>query len=155
MDPLLPVSNTRTMQQSIAEQSAQPKFTMALFTFFAAVGLALATVGLFSVLSFLVSRRTREIGVRMALGAQRGDVMRLVLKDGGRLAGLGILLGTIASVGAARVVRSQVDLFQINSIDPVSFGAVILLLCLVALLASLLPARRAAKVDPMVSLRHE
>jgi putative ABC transport system permease protein len=155
MDPLLPVSNTRTMQQSIAEQSAQPKFTMALFTFFAAVGLALATVGLFSVLSFLVSRRTREIGVRMALGAQRGDVMRLVLKDGGRLAGLGILLGTIASVGAARVVRSQVDLFQINSIDPVSFGAVILLLSMVALFASLLPARRAAKVDPMVSLRHE
>jgi ABC-type antimicrobial peptide transport system permease subunit len=82
-------------------------------------------------------------------------VMRLVLKDGGRLAGLGILLGTIASVGAARVVRSQVDLFQINSIDPVSFGAVILLLSMVALLASLLPARRAAKVDPMVSLRHE
>jgi ABC-type antimicrobial peptide transport system permease subunit len=81
--------------------------------------------------------------------------MRLVLKDGGRLAGLGILLGTIASLGAARVVRSQVDLFQINSIDPVSFGAVILLLSLVALLASLLPARRAAKVDPMVSLRHE
>jgi putative ABC transport system permease protein len=155
MDPLLPVGNTRTVQQSISEQTAQPRFTMALFTLFAAVGLALSTVGLFSVLSFLVSRRTREIGVRMAMGAQRGDVIRLVLKGGGRLAGLGILVGTFASVGAARIVRSQMDLFQINSIDPVSFGAVIVLLSLVAMLACWLPARRAAKVDPMVSLRHE
>jgi putative ABC transport system permease protein len=128
---------------------------MSLFAFFAAVGLVLATVGLFSVLSFLVSRRTREIGVRMALGAQRRDVMELVLKDGGRLAGWGILVGTIASVGAVRIVGSQVDLFQINSTDPVSFAAVVVLLGLVAMLACWLPARRAAKVDPMVALRHE
>jgi putative ABC transport system permease protein len=155
LDPVLPVGNTRTVEQSISEQTAQPKFTMALFTFFAAVGLVLAAVGLFSVLSFLVSRRTREIGVRMALGAQRNDVMRLILKDGGRLAGWGILVGTIASVGAARIVGSEVDLFQIDSTDPVSFAAVAGLLGLVAMLACWLPARRAANVDPMVALRNE
>jgi predicted permease len=155
LDPVLPLGNTRTVEQSLSEQTAQPKFTMSLFAFFAAVGLVLATVGLFSVLSFLVSRRTREIGVRMALGAQRRDVMELVLKDGGRLAGWGILVGTIASVGAVRIVGSQVDLFQINSTDPVSFAAVVVLLGLVAMLACWLPARRAAKVDPMVALRHE
>ena len=155
IDPLMPVSETRTVEQTISEQTAQPKFTMALFALFAAVGLALAMVGLFSVLSFLVSRRTREIGVRMALGAQRGDVMRLVLKDGSRLALMGIVVGAVASVGATRVVGSGIDLYQVNPTDPISFGSVIVLLSVVAMLACWLPARRAAKMEPMVSLRHE
>ena len=155
LDPQLPVGNTRTLEQSIDEQTAQPRFTMALFTLFAAFGLALATVGLFSVLSFLVSRRTREIGVRMALGAQRGDVLRLVLKDGGRLAGLGILVGSIASIGAARVIASQVGLFHVSSFDPVSFVTVIVLLGWVALAACWIPARRAASVNPTEALRSE
>lgn len=155
MDAQLPLGNTRTIGQSLTEQRAQPRFTMTLFSLFAAVGLALATVGLFSVLSYLVTRRTREIGVRMALGARRGDVLGLILKDGGRLAGLGILVGTIASIGAARVVGSQVELFNVTSTDPVSFVAVIALLGFVAMAACWLPARRAARVDPMVALRTE
>jgi putative ABC transport system permease protein len=155
MDPLLPVSNTTTLGQTMSEQTAQPRFTMALFSLFAAVGLAWATVGLFSVLSYLVTRRTREIGVRMALGAQRGDVLRLVLKDGGRLAGLGIVIGVVASLGVARFVGSQVDLFHVNPLDPVSFVTVIVLLGLVALAACWFPAHRAASVNPTEALRSE
>lgn len=155
MNPQMPLQNTSTIEQALAQEAAQPRFTMALFTLFAAVGLALATVGLFSVLSYLVTCRTREIGVRMALGAQRGDVLRLILKDGGGLAGLGILLGTIASLGVAHFVASQMELFKTNSTDPVSFAVVIALLSAVALAACWLPARRAARVDPMIALRHE
>jgi putative ABC transport system permease protein len=155
LNPQLPVQNTSTLEMAMAQESAQPRFTMALFSLFAVAGLALATVGLFSVLSYLVTCRTREIGVRMALGAQRGDVLRLVLKDGSALAGLGILVGTIASVGVVRFVGSQMELFKINSLDPVSFAVVISLLSAVALAACWLPARRAARVDPMIALRHE
>ncbi len=155
MDSQLPVANTRTIEESMKDQTAQPRFTMALFSLFAVVGLALATVGLFSVLSYLVSRRTREIGIRMALGAQRHQVLGLVLKDGGRLAGLGILIGIIASLGVARFVGSQVDLYHVKAIDPVSFVTVIVVLGTVALLACWLPARRAASVNPNEALRSE
>jgi ABC-type antimicrobial peptide transport system permease subunit len=155
MNPQLPVENTSTIEQAMAQERAQPRFTMALFTLFGAVGLVLAMVGLFSVLSYLVTCRTREIGVRMALGAQRGDVLRLILKHGGGLAALGILVGTLASLGVARFVGSQLELFKINSLDPFSFAVVIALLSAVALAACWLPARRAARVDPMVALRHE
>ncbi len=155
LDSQLPLGNTRTIEESMKEQTAQPRFTMALFSLFAAVGLALATVGLFSVLSYLVSRRTREIGIRMALGAQRHQVLGLVLKDGGRLAGLGILIGTIASLGVAQLIGSQVDLYHVKAIDPVSFVTVIVVLGTVALLACWLPARRAASVNPNEALRSE
>ena len=155
LDSQLPLGNTRTIEESMKEQTAQPRFTMALFSLFAAVGLALATVGLFSVLSYLVSRRTREIGIRMALGAQRHQVLGLVLRDGGRLAGLGILIGTVASLGVARFVGSQVGLYHVKAIDPVSFVSVIVMLGSVALLACWLPARRAASVNPNEALRSE
>jgi putative ABC transport system permease protein len=155
MDPQLPVGNTQTVEKAMMEQRLQPRFTMALFSLFAGVGLALATVGLFSVLSYLVTLRTREIGVRMALGAQRADVLGLVLKDGGLLAGLGIVIGAIASIGAARFVGSRVELFQVNSIDPVCFAVVILVLSVVALAACWFPARRAASVNPTEALRSE
>jgi putative ABC transport system permease protein len=155
MDPLLPLGNTRTIEQSMAEQRLQPRFTMALFSLFAGLGLVLATVGLFSVVAYLVTRRTREIGVRMALGAQRGDVLRLVLMDGGRLASLGIVLGAVSSVGATRLLGSRVTLFGVDGFDPWSFAIVIGLLVLVTLTACWLPARRAARVDPMEALRSE
>jgi predicted permease len=155
IDPLLPVRNAGAVERALSQQTAQPRFMMALFSLFAAVGLTLATVGLFSVLSYLVARRSREIGVRMALGAQRADVLKLVLKDGGRLAALGIFVGTLGSLAAVRLVGSQVDLFQVGSIDPVSFGAVIALLAVVALAACWFPARRAASVNPAEALRGE
>jgi putative ABC transport system permease protein len=155
MDPQLPVRNVRTFQDALQEETVQPRFTMALFSLFAVFGLALATAGIYSVLSYLVSQRTREIGVRIALGAQRGDVRALILKDGGRLAVLGILLGTLASLGAARLLTSQIELFGVGATDLVSFLGVVLLLGLVSAIACWLPARRATKVDPMTALRYD
>jgi putative ABC transport system permease protein len=155
MDPQLPVGNLRTIEDSLLDQTVQPRFTMALFSLFAVFGLALATAGIYSVLSYLVSQRTREIGVRMALGAQRRDVLGLILRDGGRLAGLGILLGTIASIAAARLIASQIELFGVASTDLVSFLGVVLLLSLISAAACWVPARRASSVDPMVALRYE
>jgi putative ABC transport system permease protein len=155
MDPQMPVGNVRTIEEALLSQSVQPKFTMLLFGLFAVFGLALATAGIYSVLSYLVSQRTREIGVRIALGAQRRDVLGLILKDGGRLAGLGILLGTLASIATARLVASQIELFGVAATDLVSFLGVVVLLSLISAVACWLPARRATKVDPMVALRHE
>jgi predicted permease len=155
MDPQLPLRNVRTIEDALLDETVQPRFTMALFSLFAVFGLALATAGIYSVLSYLVSQRTREIGVRMALGAQRRDVLRLILKDGGRLAGLGILFGTLASLAAARLVASQLELFAVASTDVVSFLGVVLLLSLISAIACWLPARRATKVDPMTALRCE
>jgi putative ABC transport system permease protein len=106
-------------------QTAQPRFTMALFSLFAALGLALAAAGIYSVLSYLVSRRTREIGVRMALGAQRADVLRLIFRAGGKLVAAGALIGILASVGVARLLGSQLELFQVSIIDPVAFLGVV------------------------------
>ncbi len=155
IDPLLPIRNTRTLEQALVDQTVQPRFTMTLFSLFAAVGLALAAAGLFSVLSYLVTRRTREIGVRMALGAQRSDVLKLALKDGGRLAGLGLAIGVVVGLGAARYLGSQIDLYQVSPTDPVSFIGVVLSLGFVAFLASWFPARRAASVNPVEALRSE
>ncbi len=155
MDPQLPLRNLRTFEDAMRDQTVQPRFTMALFSLFAAFGLALATAGIYSVLSYLVSQRTREIGVRMALGAQRSDVLGLILKDGGRLALLGILIGTLGSLAAARLLASQIELFGVAATDLVSFLGVVLLLGLVCAVACWLPARRATKVDPMTALRYE
>jgi putative ABC transport system permease protein len=155
MDPQLPLRNERTIQQALEDFTVQPRFTMVLFSLFGVFGLGLATVGIYGVLSYSVTQRTREIGVRMALGAEQWDVLGLILRNGGQLAGLGILLGGLASLPAARVVASQIELFNVSPIDLVSFFAVILLLSVVSAAACWLPARRAARVDPMVALRHE
>lgn len=155
IDPLLPVGNPRTIKQALVEQRLQPRFTMTLFSLFAVVGMSLAMVGLFSVLSYLVTRRAREIGVRMALGARRSDVLRLILRDGGRLAAVGILIGGVASVGATRLLGSRIPLHGAGTFDPMSLAVVVVLLGAIALVACWVPARRAARVDPMVALRTE
>ncbi len=128
---------------------------MALFSLFAALGLALAMAGIFSVLSYLVSMRTREIGVRMAMGAQPRDILYLIFRAGGRLVGLGLVIGILASLGVTRLLGAQLELFQARSFDPVSFLGVAVLIGSVTALACFIPARRATKVDPVVALRQD
>jgi len=126
---------------------------MALFSAFAALGLALGAAGIYSVLSFHVTRRTHELGVRLALGASRGHVAGLLMKMGGRLIAIGLAVGIPASFAASRLLRSQ--LFGVEAADPLAYVAVTLAIGLVAAAACYVPARRAARVDPMVALHQE
>ena len=126
---------------------------MRLLGFFAAVALFLAALGLYGVLAFAVTERTREIGIRIALGAGSGAVMRLVVGQGLRLAGTGVAIGIVAAMLFGRLIESQ--LFEVRSFDPLTIAAMVCTLMAAALLASWLPARRAMRADPMVSLRYE
>jgi putative ABC transport system permease protein len=148
-----PLGRPFTVSEIIEQEIVQPRFTMALFTAFAVLGLALAAAGIYSVLSFHVTRRTHELGVRMALGAPRGHVLALMLTMGGRLVGAGLLVGLLASIASTRVLRSQ--LVGIQAADPLAYAVVIAVLGLVTLIACYIPARRAAGVDPIIALRQE
>jgi len=155
IDAALPVSEPHTFEEILTNGQAHPRFISVLFSFFGALGLLLALAGIYSLLSYLVVQRTREIGVRIALGAQRRDVLRLIIRKGASLVGVGVILGLGAGFVGARLLASQVDLFQVKSTDPISFLGVTVLLGTVAAVACLVPANRASKVDPMVALRHE
>jgi len=148
-----PLSRPITLQEVLGFETVQPRFNMALFSFFGMLGLALAAVGIFSVLSYSVARRTHEIGVRMALGAERGEVLGLMLGMGGKLVLVGLAAGLVGSFVLARFLRSEV--FQVPVTDPLSISGVVILLSAAAFLACLLPARRASRLDPMAALRHE
>jgi putative ABC transport system permease protein len=148
-----PLTRPITLQEVLGFETVQPRFNMALFSFFGMLGLALAAVGIFSVLSYSVVRRTHEIGVRMALGAERADVLGLMLGMGGKLVLSGLAAGLAGSFGLARFLQSEV--FQVPVSDPLSISGVVIVLTAVAFLACLLPARRASRLDPMVALRHE
>lgn len=126
---------------------------MLLLGSFAALAVALASIGMYGVISYSVARRTREIGIRMALGAHRNDVFRMVVGEGARLAATGICIGILASLAATRLLTKF--LYVIQPTDPLTFSAVSILLIGIALLACYLPARRATKVDPMITLREE
>ena len=153
MDPDQPLGRPITLSELQGQEVVQPRFTMALFSAFAALGLALAAAGIYSVLSFHVTRRTHELGVRMALGAPRRHVLGLMLAMGGRLVLVGLVVGIAASVAATRLLRSQ--LFGVQPTDPLAYAVVVLMLGLVTLVACYIPARRAASVDPIVALRQE
>lgn len=148
-----PLGRPITLSEVLGEEVVQPRFTMALFSAFAALGLALAASGIYSVLSFHVTRRVHELGVRMALGAPRHHVLGLMLTMGGRLVVTGLVIGVAASLASTRLLRSQ--LFGVEPADPVAYVAVALLLGAVGIVACYIPARRAAAVDPMVALRQE
>ena len=152
LDPTLP-AQIETLQQRVKKLADRPRFETTLVGFFATTGLVLAVIGLYGVISFLVAQRTQEIGVRMALGATRGDILKLVLGKGMRLIVLGGSIGFAASLGVSRVLSSL--LFSIGPHDPVSFTVVGILLVLVALLAIMIPAGAATRVNPMVALRCE
>jgi predicted permease len=153
VDPDQPVWKVRSMESLVSRDVSPARFTMALTGAFALLALVLAAVGVYGVMSYAVVQRTREVGIRMALGAQRIQVLRLVLGRGMRVVAVATVLGVLVSLAAARLLESQ--LFGVTATDPVTFALVPLVLASVALLACYLPARRAARVDPMVALRSE
>ncbi|MGI8821388.1 MAG: ABC transporter permease [Chthoniobacterales bacterium] len=142
-----------TVQQIVAASFDNRRFSMVILGIFAGAALLLAMVGLYGVMAYITAQRTAEVGIRMALGAQRGDMLRMILRQSLLLAGAGVAVGILAAMGATRLLTSM--LYGIGSADVVTYGCVVLLLALAALLASYLPARRAMQVDPMVALRQE
>ena len=153
MDATLPLAQVRTMDELLDESLVQQRFRTWLISGFAALALLLSAIGIYALISYSVSQRTREIGVRVALGAQRRNVLGMVLKEGLKLLLFGLLLGWVGALAATRVLRSL--LYSTSATDAVSFVATSLTLIAVALLACYIPARRATKVDPMVALRYE
>ena len=153
VDPDQAVSDVATMDQVFSDSVARPKFQLVLLVVFAGIAVLLATIGVYGVVSYSVSQRTQEIGIRVALGARSGDVSRLVLREGLLLGGLGVAVGLAAAFATTRVLGSL--LFDVTPTDPVTLASVAFLLLAVALAATLWPARRATKVDPMMALRYE
>jgi putative ABC transport system permease protein len=153
IDKTIPIYDVATMSERIGEQTGRSRFTGWLMTIFAGIALVLATVGLYGVMSYAVTRRTQEIGVRMALGASRGNVLLLVLRQGMPLILAGIVMGLAVALGLTRLISTL--LYGVTPTDAFTFGSVSALLVLVALFACWLPARRASRVDPIHALRHE
>jgi predicted permease len=153
IDANLPLFNIKTLAKQVDESLAQERLIGAVSSFFGLLALLLAAIGLYGIMAYAVSRRTHEIGVRMALGAHRGAVLRMVLRQGMKLVLIGTGLGLAASLAVTRVIASQ--LFDVTPTDPVTFIGAPILLLIVALLACFAPARRATKVDPLVALRCE
>jgi putative ABC transport system permease protein len=153
INPRLPVANVKTMDTIISESVAANRFNMSLFALFALIAMTLTVVGVFGVMNYAVTQRTQEIGIRMALGAQPGQVRALILKQGLALSGLGLGIGLAGALFATKLLASL--LFGTSATDPVILAAVALLLTGVALLTCYMPARRATRVDPIIALKHE
>ncbi|MBO0799810.1 MAG: FtsX-like permease family protein, partial [Blastocatellia bacterium] len=148
-----PIDHLRTMEEAISDSVAEPRFRAVLFSLIAALALMLAAVGVYGVTAYAVEQRTREIGIRVALGAQRADVLKLILGQGIKLTGAGLVVGLHAAFALTRYLTSF--LFEVKPADAVTYIAVSALLSLVALMACYVPTRRALRVDPVVALREE
>jgi putative ABC transport system permease protein len=154
IDPAVALTLPGTLDNRIAQDSyAVPRFAFLVMGLFAAIGLLLAAIGIFSVMAYSVSLQTHEIGVRMALGAQRGAVLKMVLRRGSALIGTGIAVGEVVSFVLTHLIQNQ--LWGVSAHDPVTLGGVVAVLIAVGVAACLVPARRATRVDPMVALRYE
>ncbi len=149
----LPVAHVRTMDQIVIESTARDEFNMTLLSIFAGIALLLAAIGIYGLMAYTVEQRTQEIGIRMALGAQPGDVVRMVLRHGLLLCLIGIAVGISCAFGVIGLLKSLI--FGVSPTDPVTFVSVAVLLAGVAFAACWIPARRASRVDPMEALRHE
>jgi putative ABC transport system permease protein len=145
--------NIQTMDGIISGSLAARRFSMILLGIFAALAVVMSCVGIYGVISYLAGQRTHEIGIRMALGAERRDVLWMVLGDGAKMTLVGVAIGLVAALGLTRLMANM--LFGVGARDPLTLAGVAFLLTLVALLASYIPARRATRVDPMVALRYE
>jgi putative ABC transport system permease protein len=153
LDPKLPIYAVQTMDEILAESVATRRFSMYLFAAFALIALGLAAIGIYGVMAQSVTQRVQEIGVRMALGARPKDILSMILGQGTWLTVIGVIAGLTGAMIVSRFLRAL--LFGVQPIDPITYVAVTLVLIVVALFASYIPARRAAKVDPMVALRYE
>jgi ABC-type antimicrobial peptide transport system permease subunit len=153
VDKAIPVTKLGSMPEVMAASLGAQRFNMTLMGIFAAVALVLAAVGIYGVVSYSVTQRTHEIGIRMALGAGSGDVLKIVLRQGLTLAGLGVGIGLGAALAVTRVMSTL--LYGVSTTDPIVFATIAIVLAGVALGATFIPARRAAKVDPMIALRYE
>jgi predicted permease len=153
LDPNLPLYDAKTMEQWLSESLARRRFAMLMLGLFAVIALLLASVGIYGVMSYTVAQRTREIGIRVAMGAQTRDVLRLIVRQGMSLAGIGVGIGLVAATAATRLMVSL--LFGVRATDTLTYVVIALLLALVAMVACWVPARRATKVDPMIALRCE
>ena len=153
VDRAMPVYLVRTMEETVSGLDWRTGFVMSLLAIFSAISLLLAVMGIYAALSYVVSQQTREFGIRMALGAERQDVLKLVVRQGMTLATIGVATGVIASIALTGLMSSL--LFGVSAADPLTFAGVALILGCVALIACYVPARRATKVDPLVALRYE
>jgi ABC-type antimicrobial peptide transport system permease subunit len=147
------VSGAQTLSEVIGDSLARQRFSMILLNSFAVVALLLASIGIYGVISYLVGQRTHELGIRLALGAQRGDVLRLILSHGLRMAVGGVALGLIAALALTRLLAEM--LYGVSATDPATFAVIALVLTMVALVACFVPAWRATRIDPLVALRYE
>jgi predicted permease len=150
LDKDQPIYNVRTMDDVVANSLGTRRVSMQLFTVFAIAALLLAAIGIYGVMAYSVTQRTQEIGIRMALGAQKSDVLRLVVRQGMTLAAIGVVVGLVGALGLTRVISNL--LFGVGASDPTTFIGISLLLIAVAFVACYLPARRAAKLDPVIAL---
>ena len=153
LDRQQPLHNVRTLEQVLAESIARPRFNTLLITILAGVALVLAAVGIYGVISYSVTQRTHEIGVRMALGASSGSVLRLVIGHGMLLAGIGLAVGVVGAFAVTRIMGSL--LYGVTATDPLTYIVLVAMLGVIALIASYIPARRAMRVDPVIALRNE